>query len=106
MRKAIQLITPVIFAGMLAMPAFAQAPTPAPGQATPGPRHGGGHGVPDHIKRLREGKHHLEHCHRILDAQAGTEYGGHRAKADQLVQQAIAELKAAEDYWRQNERGK
>jgi hypothetical protein len=93
-------------ASALAVPALAQTNTTAP--ATPGGHHGGGggKGIPDHIRRLRHGIKRLDEAKHDLNAKAGEEYGGHRAKGEQLIEQAKAELKAAEEYWRTNEKGK
>lgn len=53
----------------------------------------------DHLHRIREGIRHLEHTRRIIDDEAGTNYGGHRERAEEALNHAIYHLHEAEEFF-------
>jgi len=91
----LSLLAAVLAAAPLARAQAPAAQTETPAQGQTAPRKPGRH---PHVRRARRA---LEAAKRQLE-QAAQDYGGHRAKALELVNQAIAEVDQALEYAKAN----
>lgn len=93
-RKSVStLASAALLSGLLALPAFSQAPAPVnpPGNYQPAP---GQHEHRERHPEIRRAMKHLRQTKMNLEKGAH-DFGGHRAHALQLVDQAIQQLQQA-----------
>lgn len=93
MRKRGTLATLALAATMLALPALALSPAPNP-SPSPSPQMRGQMGSNQNIAQIEQ---RLNHIMNQL-AHDKRDYGGHKAKAIKLLQQAQEQLSKAEQY--------